>query len=476
MKLWQKIYFITLALLIITLNSVGFLFIQNVHNNLLSKEIDKSIMEQKFVAAQLSMATTQLLKSSNGSSAALDLSVHTFMDEYTASMTSDATYQIVDSQNNLIYTDLGFPVSSVQMKLQDASSERIKYIIYPTGDEYLLYICRLTNNNFTPLKIYYVKNISDLYAERKQNIFLFLKIDALICLVFAIVMLFMSKLLTKPIENLMSCTQQIASGEYANRVTVQSKDEFGTLAKQFNLMAETIENKMRELELSNEEKETFIHNFTHELKTPLTSIIGYANFIRTSKYDERLFFEASEYIYKEGKRLEQMAFKMMDLIYAREPNLEWTVVDMVHLLQDVRKILKAKLDEKQIELIIEGSPNILPVDVNLMKILFCNVVENAIKASSPYSQILVKIVKIEDKVIVSVIDAGMGIASEHLSKIGQPFYTVDPARTRKNNGAGIGLSICKKVAKAHGASFNIESELGKGTTISLTFSSSILPI
>ena len=88
------------------------------------------------------------------------------------------------------------------------------------------------------------------------------------------------------------------------------------LSNHFNLMAQTVEDKINELEVSNIEKETFINNLTHELKTPLTSIIGYANLIRTSKYNEELFFEAADYIYKEGKRLEQMAFKMMDLIYA----------------------------------------------------------------------------------------------------------------------------------------------------------------
>ena len=101
--------------------------------------------------------------------------------------------------------------------------------------------------------------------------------------------------------------------------------------------------------------------------------------------------------------------------------------------------------------------------------------ENAIKASENNSKVYIKVSVIQDKTCIYVVDSGAGMAKEHLDKIWQPFYIVDKARSRKNNGAGIGLSICKKIAEVHNADIKIDSELGRGTEVTIIFNhSSIL--
>ena len=217
-----------------------------------------------------------------------------------------------------------------------------------------------------------------------------MKLDILICSLFAVFMFFISRLITKPINTLIASTQKISLGQYSERVRIKSKDEFNVLSNHFNLMAQTVEDKINELEVSNIEKETFINNLTHELKTPLTSIIGYANLIRTSKYNEELFFEAADYIYKEGKRLEQMAFKMMDLIYAKTQEIKLTPEKIMRIIYEVEKSLIVKLKDKNIDLIIEGEECILDVDKDLIKMALCNLVDNAIKASENNSKIYLK--------------------------------------------------------------------------------------
>ena len=234
-------------------------------------------------------------------------------------------------------------------------------------------------------------------------------------------------------------------------------------------MAETIEDKVEQLERSNNEKECFINNFTHELKTPLTSIIGYANFLQGSKYDEQLFFEAAHYIYKESKYLEKMSFKMMDLIYSKSQNLTLVPVSLREVVEEAEESLKGKLEEKKITLIIEGDSKRLRLDATLMKMLISNLLENAIKASSEGAKILVQIIPLEEQVQLIVKDFGIGIGKEHLDKICEPFYIIDPARTRKGNGAGIGLAICKKIIDAHNAKLHIESKPGKGTMVMISF-------
>lgn len=464
MKLWQKIYLFSLILFIVTINLSGVLLIQNFHNSLLKKEIETCINEKNFLAYEFKINTQEDIPPLD-----LERTLNTLMNDYAASIHYEGTFQLLDFENKLLYTDFDFPVPPDTKELNQLSSQQTHYIIRPLQGHYYLYICSATRAYNTTLKIYYAKDISAIYAQRKAHFSFFLRLDCLICCIFAIFMFFISRKITKPISILTASTQKIASGNYSERVIIHSKDEFNTLSNCFNQMAQTIEDKIAQLQLSNEEKETFINNFTHELKTPLTSIIGYANLIRTAKYNEQLFLDAANYIYKESKNLEQMAFKMMDLIYAKSGCLNLQPEDILPLYQEVKYTLMPKLEQKQIYLKIIGSPTTLMIDKTLMKLLLCNLVENAIHASSVGSTIILATATDNAHIILSVQDFGIGISKEHLDKICNPFYVVDAARTKKNNGAGIGLSICQKIIQCHKASFHIESVPSKGTTFSIIF-------
>ena len=464
MKLWQKIYLFPLLLLVLTLNLSGLLLIQNFHNSLLKKEVEACITEKNFLTYELKINNQNDRRSSN-----LEWTISTLMTDYADSIHYEGTFQILDSGNKLLYTDFDFPLPPTYEELKNLSFGQTHYIIRPLGGHYYLYIASLTDAYSTPLKLYYAKDISTIYDERQTHFNFFLKLDCFICLIFAIFMFLISHKITKPIRILTSSTQKITSGKYNERVLIDTKDEFSTLSSYFNQMAQTIEDKIAQLQLSNDQKETFINDFTHELKTPLTSIIGYANFIRTSKYNEQLFLEASDYIYKESKNLEQIAFKMMDLIYAKSTHITFQPEEILSLYKEVKKSLQSKLDEKQMDLKITGLPCILMLDKLLMKIFLCNLVDNAIKASPTGSSIILAVHTYKQQTTLSVQDFGMGIAPDHISKICDPFYVVDSARTKKSNGAGIGLSICTEIAKCHNAALHIDSQLNLGTTISISF-------
>ncbi|MBN1053147.1 sensor histidine kinase [Clostridium botulinum] len=474
MKLWQKIYFFSLLLLIVTLNIAGFILIQKLHNNLLEKEVEKCLSEQKIVSSEFRINSLALQKIYYLNTAPeINMSISTLMSEYNSLIDREAgqhgDIEILDQQNKILYSDVKFPVPDEKQELENLSVGKTNYIIKTLDGKQYLYVSSLVNVYNVPIKIHYAKDISNIYIEKMNQYALFMKLDILICSLFAIFMFFVSRLITKPINTLIDSTQKISLGQYSERVRIKSKDEFNVLSNHFNLMAQTIEDKINELEISNIEKETFINNLTHELKTPLTSIIGYANLIRTSKYNEELFFESADYIYKEGKRLEQMAFKMMDLIYAKTQEIKLTPEKIMPIIYEVKKSLRVKFKDKNIDLIIEEKDCILDVDKDLIKIALCNLVENAIKASRNDSKIYIRVFVLNDKIFISVLDSGTGMTKEHLDKIWQPFYVVDKARSRKNNGAGIGLSICKKIAEIHNADIKINSELGKGTEVTIIF-------
>ncbi|KFX56945.1 HAMP domain-containing histidine kinase [Clostridium botulinum] len=477
MKLWQKIYFFSLLLLIVTLNIAGFILIQKLHNNLLEKEVEKCLSEQKIVSSEFRINSLALQKIYYLNTAPdINMSISTLMSEYNSLLDREdgqhGEIEILDQQNKILYSDVKFPVSDEKQELENLSVGKTNYIIKTLDGKQYLYVSSLVNVYNVPIKIHYAKDISNIYIEKINQYALFMKLDILICSLFAIFMFFVSRLITKPINTLIDSTQKISLGKYSERVRIKSKDEFNVLSNHFNLMAQTIEDKINELEISNIEKETFINNLTHELKTPLTSIIGYANLIRTSKYNEELFFESADYIYKEGKRLEQMAFKMMDLIYAKTQEIKLIPEKIMPIIYEVKKSLLVKFKDKNIDLIIEEEDCILDVDKDLIKIALCNLVENAIKASRNDSKIYIRVFVLNDKIFISVLDSGTGMTKEHLDKIWQPFYVVDKARSRKNNGAGIGLSICKKIAEIHNADIKINSELGKGTEVTIIFNQS----
>ena len=463
MKLWLKIYLFSLILFVLSLNLVGFLMIQNFHTNLLKKEIQNCVNEENFLAYEFKL---QNVDTSNSN---FEHSLSKLMNNFSSSFKYEGSFQILDSKNTLFYSDFDFPICKEQPELESLSVGQTHYIIRPYNNHYYLYLCSTADTYNTFLKLYYAKDVSSIYTQRQSQFIFFIRISILISVIFAIFMFFISRIITKPILTLTASTQKIASGHYHERVMTSSCDEFKLLSDNFNLMAETIEDKIAQLELSNEEKEAFINNFTHELKTPLTSIIGYATFIRNSKYNEQLFFEASDYIYKESKNLEQIAFKMMDLIYAKSNNLFFQLENIPLLFEETKKSLLPKLSAKQVDLILSSPDLTLMADKTLIKMLLCNLIENALKASPSGSRILLTATQSDNQIILSVQDFGIGIAPEHLDKIFEPFYIVDAARTKKNNGAGIGLSICQKVAQVHHAKIHIDSQLNKGTIVSIIF-------
>lgn len=238
------------------------------------------------------------------------------------------------------------------------------------------------------------------------------------------------------------------------------------LTDDFNRMADAIEQNIEELENAAKRQEDFSASFAHELKTPLTSIIGYADMLRTYELDAADRRTASEYIFREGKRLEALSLKLLDLIvYAKEDFLlTWTQARP--FIKETANTLRPTLSKYKTTLYIDIDDTKLYIEPTLMTTMLYNLVDNACKASKPGGKILLSVKEKEQGVLVTVSDEGRGIPQEQINRITEPFYMVDKSRSRKQNGAGLGLSIVKRIAGVHQTQLQIESEEGKGTTVS----------
>jgi two-component system phosphate regulon sensor histidine kinase PhoR len=216
-------------------------------------------------------------------------------------------------------------------------------------------------------------------------------------------------------------------------------------------------------------KKEFIINASHELKTPVTSIAGFAETLETKKLPE----ESARYIEiikKQAQRLSNIVTDLLSLSSLETmKETERNDVDAAQIIKETAKLYEKKASEKGLEIKTDISPDLKKAYVNEFNIeqLFANLIENAVKYTEK-GEISVKARNLNDDFIsVSVSDTGIGIPKSRLSRIFERFYVVDKARSKKSGGTGLGLSIVKHILNVNGGDISVESEEGKGTTFTV---------
>lgn len=270
----------------------------------------------------------------------------------------------------------------------------------------------------------------------------------------------------QPLQELNETTKRLAEGNYDQRVTVRRKDEIGQLEESFNKMAEAVETSTCSLEESEKRKTLFMGNLTHELKTPMTAISGYAQTLLSTKLSRENQEAALLYIYEECGRLERLSKKMMKLLELdQEDSLVFTDIPVSRLFEAAEKSCDVILKDKQMTLECIEHGEHFPMDLDLMTDVLINLIDNGVKASDNGGRIILRAC---DNCI-EVRDFGQGIPAAEQEKIMEPFYMVDKSRSRKSGGAGLGLALTALIAKRHNISIQIDSKEGNGTRIILQF-------
>lgn len=282
-------------------------------------------------------------------------------------------------------------------------------------------------------------------------------------------LILLSAFLTGPLNKMSKAARRMAEGNYGDRLSLKSRDEIGELAGSFNRMADAVEEKMDELAKAARAKEDFVANFAHELKTPLTSIIGYADTIYQKELSREEARRASWHIWNEGMRLEALSLKLMDMIVLGRQDFLLTELPGDELLQDLREGLLPLFQERQVDFQLQAEQAYVLADYDLLKTLLINLTDNSIKAGATRIELQGQI-KEEKKYLISVRDNGCGMEPEELSRITEAFYMVDRARSRKQHGAGLGLALADKIAVIHGDRLHFESNKGEGTVVSFSLS------
>ena len=304
-------------------------------------------------------------------------------------------------------------------------------------------------------------DLTDLYRGRDAALRRFLLLEAAVLAAGAAVTAVFARRMTRPLRTLTTASAEIADGDYARRTGLHTGDEIETLSSSFDKMADAVQEKITALQADVRQREDFMGAFAHELKTPMTSIIGYADMLRTIQASPAEQYEAAGAIYHEGRRLEALSGKLLALLGLGEETITLQPTAMAALWPRLQAACPG------VPLQLPACDAAVQADADLLLDLLCNLVGNAVKASEPGQPVEVWAAEGGDTVTLTVADHGCGIPQSEISRVTEPFYMVDKSRARKQGGSGLGLALCKRIAEVHGSDLHIESTPGEGTRVSV---------
>lgn len=321
--------------------------------------------------------------------------------------------------------------------------------------------------NETALQLDIVYPIETVYQARTVQLTTYRQIFLLLLLVGAALSLLLSYYLTRPLYRVSRASRKLAQGELSARAKVRSKDEVGLLADDFNRMADRLEKTISEQQEMLLKQEDFIGSFAHEMKTPMTSIIGYADLLRGQSLNAEEQMDAANYIFSEGKRLEALSMKLLELLVAKNQPPKMVRTELSSVLQNLVEHLQPVYKNAGIVLQVQCAEGYCMIEPDLFRSLITNLLDNARKAMEHGGSIVVTSDRADGQYRIRIQDNGCGIPEEALAHLTEAFYRVDKSRSRKQGGAGLGLSLCQRIVELHGGSLQFASQQGQGTCVSV---------
>lgn len=370
-------------------------------------------------------------------------------------------FGVIGPNGNVLYDSLRFYFP--KNKLDEMNWNERGYIIREQDGKKYIQAFRPVSLLGVTCYVENIKDVTEIFDNQRTQYQMLLQLMVGILAAAGLLTFLMSHVLMRNIRSLSKVTQQIADGNYSERVKIHGEDEIAVLARNFNQMSTQLEEKMEALHQEIGNREMFIGAFSHELKTPLTSIIGYADMLRTKEMTEENQKICSNYIYSEGRRLEGLSMRMLELTVVRNRKLHYVQTDIQQLMDEVRQIVYLQLKNEKIQLLTEIESALIWMEPEIMKTVFINLIDNGRKSINDGGTIWIWGKREEEGYRIVIRDDGCGMNQEDLERIVKPFYMVDKSRARSQGGAGLGLAICKEILSLHGFELTFESKEQVGT-------------
>lgn len=476
MRFWQRIFLMAMATVTVALCVLGYLIIAGSHRSNLEREMERGIREHHMLA--LNLQTSLIYKRFDLSASYLEpQQVVEVLRGVTDGLSprrnpADQNGVLVElyRQGQLIYTN--FPLQLGDDRPELTVPERsCTALLRPVDGHVYLFTVSTEWMEDSDYLFVSIRPVDTIFQTRSEMIGRFARVSTAISGVVAVVLLLTAYFMTRRVRQLQVASNCFAQGDYEVRNPVRGHDEISELSQDFNAMAQAVQTNVQELETVAEDRKRFIDNLAHEMKTPLTSIIGFADLLRSARtVDDDTRLDYADAIYTEGQHLKSLSSKLMELILLGRTVPEVSQVELPHYLESIVALLQPMATSRGVVLAYRCPSLTVCLDEELIKSLLFNLIDNATKASQPGQAVELSGGRDEaGRVQIQVCDHGCGMPPSEVRKVVQPFYMLDKARTRAAGGAGLGLALCLEIARVHHATLDIQSQEGQGTTITLTF-------
>ena len=454
MKFWQKTFICTLALFLVCFGS-GIFALAVFFNGQLVENCENTCLAEQFYIAKSFGADCEYTAATGGS-------IKELMMSYGEYYSSDGIILAVEYGGETSDTADKKTLAEIAFGAELPEGERVYFQRRVDGVRYIFIKSGLEDGSIT-----YIKDISYLDEDWRTIAVIFVSISISVSVVLALLLFVILRRLSSPLARLTRGVEAVAKGDYSVRTTVHGKDEFAELSDGFNYMTKQISEQISALELVAEQKQQLVDDLSHEMRTPLTSIHGYAEYLLSASVGEEERIDALLCIMSESERLVNLSQSLLDISYASGAPIERVKISLSEIFESIEKRFEIKAENEGVELSFESNGMETEGDKTLLDLLFSNLTDNAIKACRDGEIKKVSVVAESDEggITVKVSDTGRGMTEEELRHITEPFYRTDKVRSRADGGAGLGLALCQRIVEAHDGKMEFSSEISKGTTV-----------
>ncbi len=469
MKFSQKIFLISFILIIIVINIIGIVMINYTYKLNIEKEIEKSISQTNNIMHELTVYSSYDLSTVANNYLKNGINVDIYIN-------GQRSYTNLKSEDSQIAEGLLTTEDKIKEEVLSTDTEKIKseanyintnitennaYVEYM--DSYIIddkLFMKLKRQNYILITL---SSISEANNMKQEQTNFFIELSVISSFIIALLLSITVSFLTRKLKKLDKAVSKVKQGNYNIKLTKLGNDEIGNFGNSFNEMTIAIQENVNKIQEVSENRKQFIGNLTHEIRTPLTSIIGYSSLITNDKVtDSNIIKEYSSKIYEEGKYIQQMSERLMEMLLVENGTTQKELIniskEMKIIVEELENLFNNTIFNIQIEEYVYKE-----VDKVLLKSLIYNLVKNAINAYDAKPTVDIILSKNE----ITIIDYGKGIPEDKIEKIKEPFYTLNKDRNREISGMGLGLTLCFKIVSIHNWKLNIKSEVEKGTKITI---------
>lgn len=456
MKLWKKVYLITMIVITLSVNLGFFGIVYFTYEHMLLAEKERAQAEFGVIYESMCADIAMLEEK------------YTLDEQYFANILT--AYNSYFEKDTLL---LGVWDERIIGDMETGEQLPFENGIYVKKDKQTcIYMTQTLSKDSVKCSIILKRTLYDFDATWSTLLPLYVAGGIILSLGVSFLLAMVVKTILKPLDELERVAGQLEQENWSARTDIRGKHELAHLGRQFNSMAEVIEEHVQKLQEQSEQKEQLIHNLAHEMNTPITSIQGFADYMQMTALSEEEQSECLRFIQLESKRLKEISQTLLTMaVVDNNTELIKNYFSIKDMCLRLKNLYEEQFKKENIIFNIDCQLEVFLGDEVLIESLLRNLINNAYHATLHQDNPEIKVCISADntRIQFAVSDNGCGIQGEDIEYIFEPFYRADKARNRTHGGSGLGLSFCKKIVEAHGGTIQVESKVQEGTRFIIDF-------